>query len=421
MPTQANAEHDPQSRSDGSIRTQAHEIPTFTNAPTVEGNKGGIFRKKAAALKTTEDKTTSKNTSKEKDEVYENLPIPKADIEALANQYDGLQLIKEVFKHYVIPLRKAGVPEKRAKIIALKYICRHFHLTPTHQGNRLKFLKGKPTPGVAEFATAYNHWRSGQAQVYLEKLEKNRPKPQLSPEELPKEKPQLAIKSRRDNGWMFYGNGMDPIIHGDVGDADFIIDLNEIMPAMGATFGSAKISGTSLRKFYRQVDLLLEGEKQIKQFLRIEKAAKVAQFALGGGRSRTKRVNEALFGRSQKLLTDTYYDIQKCLLTNLGKLSEAIVDYPVIDKQAIYKQFNPLLKRHQKSPLNHKVYGVTLFTDNKTRQSRLLSTYSPSRKHPGYFLRRKGDGSFQDENDSLTAFWKVEGNDVEPYLLNSKK
>ncbi|EAY25628.1 hypothetical protein [Microscilla marina] len=203
-------------------------------------------------------------------------------------------------------------------------------------------------------------------------------------------------------GMSFSGNGDWPVIHGMDGEVDLMIDLKEIMPAMGAVFSDRKFFYKTGIKFIHHLDELAKVYKNLRSV-----HSKLKQ--IGDNSPNHAQVAAALAGVTQSISES---------VIQLGKRIRE-VETPA-QKQELIKSCSSTLQKHGFPGISHELYTLIMVQNDETKKKKTNPMYRTSKKHPGYFLRVNYNGKTNDENDINTAFYKVKKAGMKPHYLNDE-
>jgi len=459
MPRQANAEHDPQLQNQqDNLAPQPQAVAT--NTARIMGKEIAQPQQTqalpygtpvAASVERILGKKTTRDASKKGEKAYENLPIPKVDIEALAKQYDGMELVKAVFEHYRSELIKAKIPRKGVDRVALKYICKHFGLRPVEGGNRLTSSGGIPSLSVAEFANTFNSIRRNKAQEYLQgqkarrksyskqlqvnnaqRRSKTIPEVKSNPVDKdnvdPKHKYQKETSFLRKLGVVLYGNGKYAIFGGMKGSAKGEFNFQEFSKFAGLSFGGKKGGIFPSGKVYKLVNKLVNAKKITKLLSKGSDANKVTKFLAKGSDhlAQSYKYLKSADDKAKQLrenahdLTGLEVALDELIFNIIGRLGRHLNESKDIQyKQKTYNTFNQLLQKGGLPSMDHEVYQLQKINPDQSKPY-----YKASKKHLGYYIQSNSyDNSYASDDDSQTLYYKIGKNSKmeSTGYLNQKK
>lgn len=191
-------------------------------------------------------------------------------------------------------------------------------------------------------------------------------------------------------GMSFSGNGDWPVIHGMDGEVDLMIDLNKIMPAMGATFSETTFSYKVGLKFVQHLEEFTKIYKNLRSV-----HSKLNQ--IGANSPNHEQVAAALAGVTQT--------VSNVVIQFSKRLKE--VKTPA-QRQELIKSCNSTLQKHGFPEVTHELYEERVAGYDKKNKI----VYRVSKKHPGYYIelsQNEADG-YDKDNNELTTYFKVGAN-----------
>lgn len=376
-----------------------------------------------------------------KSAAMDNQTIPRPDITTLAKKYDqdALGLVNAVVMHYQEQIKRNGKLSKHLNMAStLKVLLKvHFGLLvrviPYGASFKLELIDSsralRPGGKVLAKAIVLAGQQRGQllAKTYAGNKHQGNSHKHGSVKEVMKDKGADAFIQKKSapkvlDGWRLDGDSPESITKGTKGNPDLAINIKEIMPALGATFGDSKLTIEATRKFCRQIDRILKTKKQIEAHLFAERFFKSLKHV------KTYLYKAEQLGKNtRELALGTYHKMNQYLQEDVGKFVTRLADHAnAKDKQEMTQMLNQALGKYGLPTIDNSLYRqkttLAINPENGKTITKYKPKYKPSKKYPGYYIDQDSFGKYADENSQFTMFWKIgtNGQMIQIGQLNQK-